>query len=186
MRNELFLDIPGYEGLYEINKNGDIFSKERSVISKNGVVKIYPRRKKVCTKLKIGYYAVGLWKENKQDIVFLHRLIAETFIPNPNNYLYINHIDGNKENNSIENLEWCTQSYNVLHAYKTGLTGRNVPVMCIETGEIFHSQSYAARKLGDINKQSAISQCLLGKRETAFGFHWIRYEKDSLIHGKLN
>lgn len=76
-----------------------------------------------------------------------HRLVVEAFIPNPNKLPIINHIDGNKSNNHVENLEWCTQSYNNIHSYETGL---HVPgyKACVINGEFYKSQSEAAEKLG--------------------------------------
>lgn len=67
------------------------------------------------------YFQVSLWKENKSKNYYVHRLLAETFIPNPENKPEVNHIDGNRQNNALENLEWCTRIENVAHAMKTGL-----------------------------------------------------------------
>lgn len=69
----------------------------------------------------LGYLQVGLLKNGKRKTFKVHRLLAEHFIPNPNNYKYINHKDGNKSNNDIGNLEWCTHSQNIQHAYDIGL-----------------------------------------------------------------
>jgi len=96
---EEFIDIQGYEGLYKINRNGDIFS-----VLKNKILK---------TELsKDGYYRIGLSKDNKQKHFSIHRLLALHFIPNPENLTVIDHIDRNRSNNNIENLRWCTQSDN--------------------------------------------------------------------------
>ena len=72
-----------------------------------------------------GYKCCNLYIEGKYRNFKLHKLIAEYFIPNPNNYSCINHIDGDKLNNSLLNLEWCTLSHNTKHAYKLGLIKRN-------------------------------------------------------------
>lgn len=69
-----------------------------------------------------GYNRVQIWKNNKCRFVSWHRVIAETFIPNPNNLPYVNHKDGNKTNNCVSNLEWCTQKDNIKHAWENGLS----------------------------------------------------------------
>lgn len=67
------------------------------------------------------FISFGCGKRGNKKNIAIHRLAAEAFIPNPNNYKEINHIDGNKNNNKVENLEWCNRQYNVLHSYKWGL-----------------------------------------------------------------
>ena len=99
-------DIEGYEGIYSITSSG-------AVISQNG------RRK---TEIAAnGYERVSLWKKGKQKKYLIHRLVAAAFIPNPNGFKCVNHIDGNKLNNNADNLEWCNESHNMQHAYKNNL-----------------------------------------------------------------
>ena len=100
---------------------------------------------------------------------YVHRLVAETWIPNPNCYEQVNHVDGNKDNNSVENLEWVTRSQNICHAYRTGLNKHATPVRIVETGEILESQAECARRIGC--DQSAISKCLAGRQLTCRGYH---------------
>ncbi|HLT41887.1 MAG TPA: HNH endonuclease [Sphingobacteriaceae bacterium] len=103
--------IAGYNGLYAINRNGDVFRKQ-----KNG-------KWKKLTPYKIaGYDAVGLCINGKRIIKHVHRLLAITYIPNPLNKGCVNHIDGNKLNNDLQNLEWATYSENSKHAFKHGLS----------------------------------------------------------------
>ena len=103
--------IKGYEGLYSITKDGSVWSHPKRRSSKQGIY----LKPGVNTR---GYKQVVLYKDNKHKNITIHRLIALTFINNPDNKLEVNHIDGNKLNNKIENLEWCTSSENHIHAYK--------------------------------------------------------------------
>ena len=173
MENEdlKLFDVKGYEGIYKINKNGDVYSLPRKVPFREYEMFIKGKKKKH-TKLKTGYYAVGLWKNNVQKLIPIHRLIAETFIPNPKKLKCINHIDGNKENNNIGNLEWCTHSENVKHAYDTGLCKKGKKVMCIETGIVYKSESEAAKAMNQKNGQPFIGAVARGERKTAYGYHW--------------
>lgn len=114
---EIWKDIKGYEGLYQISNYGNIISKRIWV----GRTFIQKEKKIKPTIAKNGYLRVTLSKENKCKYVNIHRLVAEAFIPNPNKYPCINHIDGNKLNNNLKNLEWCSHSYNLKEAYRLGL-----------------------------------------------------------------
>ncbi len=111
-------DIKGFEGMYKISNLGEIISLARVIKAKDGVQ--YPIKKKI-KKLKVntdGYIMVYLYKENKASYLYVHRLIGEYFIPNPLNLPCINHKNGDKSDNRICNLEWCTYSHNNYHAYK--------------------------------------------------------------------
>lgn len=99
--------IPGYEGYYTIDRDGHIANRKGKAIQP--------------WVTKLGYMRVGLFRERKRTQYFLHRLVAAAHIPNPDNLPIINHIDGDKLNNSVGNLEWCTHKHNTEHAYKTGL-----------------------------------------------------------------
>ena len=116
---EIWKDIEGYEGLYQVSNLGKIKSIQYLNRVNN---KSYPRNKilKIIINEK-GYLKVDLYKLKKKKRFRIHRLIAQAFIPNPNNFPEINHINGNKQDNSINNLEWCTHSYNMKEAYKLGL-----------------------------------------------------------------
>lgn len=113
-------DVVGYEGIYIVSDKGDV---KRVNHNSKGVNTKY-RKDNYCLKPLDngkGYFRVKLTVKNKSKRVLLHRIIAEAFILNPENKKTVNHLDGNKKNNSIDNLEWCSQSENILHAYKTGL-----------------------------------------------------------------
>ena len=102
------MEIPDYEGFYYIEPNGDVYSQDR--IDVNGR---FIEGQKIITRLKRdGYYDVGLRKNGIRKYFKVHRLLAIVYIPNPNNYPCVNHIDCNKQNNNLNNLEWCTNMYN--------------------------------------------------------------------------
>lgn len=121
----MWYDIPGYEGLYQITKKGEVRSKDRIIQKKNKSGKINDYLIKGC-KRKIceysnGYLFVPLRKNKHTKNELLHRLLAKTFISNPNKLPCVNHIDGNKKNNDLSNLEFCSFSYNIKHAIEIGL-----------------------------------------------------------------
>lgn len=110
---EKWKDIAGFEGLYQISNLGRVKSLRKNIILKPGIV---AKRNN-----KQGYEIVHI----KYKQYYVHRLVAEAFIPNTKKLPQVNHIDGNKLNNSIENLEWVTAKENIKHAYKTGLMGKD-------------------------------------------------------------
>lgn len=116
------LPIKGYEGSYEINEVGDVYSLARTVIGRDGVEYPFKERKLAfCINPQTGYKMYSLWGNNTGTSYAAHRLVALTFIPNNLNYPVVNHIDGDKLNNSVSNLEWCTHQQNATHAVSTGL-----------------------------------------------------------------
>lgn len=117
---EIWKDVVGYEGLYQVSNLGNV----KRVGSFRGVNKAYLNNYylKPLDNGK-GYFRIKLTVNNKSKRVMLHRIIAEAFIENQNQYPCINHINGNKKDNRIENLEWCTQSQNCLHSVKMGTWG---------------------------------------------------------------
>jgi len=110
--NEIWKDIKGYEGIYEVSNLGRVRS-----IPRNGTIN---KTKILSPALIHGYYSLCLRNKNKK-MHRVSRLVAQAFIPNPENKPEVNHIDGNKKNNVVCNLEWNTASENMLHAFKTGL-----------------------------------------------------------------
>lgn len=160
---EIWKPIPGYEGLYEASNLGNIKSLERNVY--NGV-SIHILRMRILKPIPNGngYYSVYLRKDNASHRVYIHRLIAKTFISNDDPSLQVNHIDGNRANNQLSNLEWVTQSENHFHRYrvlgqsgvnkgKTGaLNWKSKPLSMIDTNgkvvRLFPGIMEAGRKLG--------------------------------------
>ena len=107
--------IKGYEGRYEVTESGEVISLIKGSRNKSGykVLKHWLD--------KDNYHTVTLWKNRKPKQFKVHRLVAETFIPNPNRLPQVNHIDGNKNNNAASNLEWISQEGNIRHAYDIGI-----------------------------------------------------------------
>jgi len=117
---ELWKSIPGYEGIYEVSNLGRVRSLDRLRKNPNGMAKFKGR---IITGNHGGkhYFQVALHKDGRKQYYSVHRLVAEAFIPNPDNKPQVNHIDGNKQNNVYTNLEWATPSENILHSFRTGL-----------------------------------------------------------------
>lgn len=111
MSEEIWKDIAGYEGYYQVSTYGRVRSLDRMVNKWDGKRLSCGRILSLATNLK-GYQFIYLCKDGKQKMFTIHRLVATAFIPNPNGYPHVNHIDENKMNNRVENLEWCTARYN--------------------------------------------------------------------------
>ena len=149
------LDIPGYEGLYAATSCGRIFSyRTKKFLS--------PR------KINSGYLRVALYKNGKVKDFLVHRLIAATYLDNPENLSQVNHKDEDKSNNSVQNLEYCDAAYNSNYSNAK-------KVICLETSKIFNSITEAAKAV-DIDP-SNISNCLASRRKTAAGLHWKYYDQ---------
>lgn len=123
--DEEWRDVSGYEGLYQVSNLGRVRSLDRW--RKNGSGE-YKQKGRILNQgdTTTGYKQIVLNKDKKRKTLKVHRLVAIAFIPNPENKPNVNHIDGNPHNNKVENLEWCTQSENVQHAYDTGLKQCNI------------------------------------------------------------
>lgn len=171
---EEFRPIEGYEGLYEVSNLGRVRSVDRWVninggkkFIKGGVLKPRPN--------KNGYLMVGLYKEGKVKRCYIHRLVAQAFIPNPENLPCVNHKDENPSNPVETNLEWCTQAYNINFGTHTErmIEKKSKKVQAFnKKGELvfeFPSTQEAERNGFD---HSNISHCCLGKQKSAYGYVW--------------
>lgn len=169
---ERWKEIPGTN--YSVSTKGNLRN------DKFGTPKIPGKSK--------GYLSASLYTNGIRETRKVHRLVAEAFIPNPDNKPQINHKDGNPLNNSVDNLEWATGSENMIHAFRTGLAKphpsygmlgkknpnggvKGKPIRCIETGEEFKSMADAERKTGI--PDSSISDCLHGIQKKT---HGLRFE----------
>lgn len=159
-REELTKDIVGYVGLYTIDIFGNVIrKKDGKEVSQQ--------------KNKFGYMNVSLYKDGKQKQYKVHRLIAQTFIPNPQNKKQVNHIDGDKSHNVVWNLEWVTSKENNIHASNIGLIKNSQKVLVVETGEVFNSLGSCARAIG--GNAGDISRCLHSRgTQTHKGYHFER------------
>lgn len=161
--NEIWKPVVGYEGIYEVSNTGKVKSILRFVTSKVGKTRPYKEKILKPTFCNQGYGRVTLFEDGKRVRHKVHRLVALAFIPNPENKPHVNHIDARTSNNSVYNLEWCTASENIKHAYKIGnachkRSNHNQAklVLHLETGIYYGCISDCADALG--MAQSALSK----------------------------
>lgn len=144
-----YLPILDYEGLYEVSDVGEVRSIDRRILGNDGV--IYPYKGqliKAAPNKNVRYMQVSLWKDNKGTWKYVHRLVAQAFIPNPLNLAEVNHLNGNRQDNRVSNLEWVSRIGNAQHAIKTGLkvyTTRLTKAEFIEClQDVLGGESYAS------------------------------------------
>ena len=163
--------IEGY-GDYMVSSDGKVWS-----------LKYGKMKERKPTPDRGGYLRVSLYTNARRAHKRVHRLVAEAFIFNPDNLPEVNHKDEDKTNNCVDNLEWCTAEYNSNYGTRNERVAKthinhkafSIPVVCLETGEVYPSAHEASRQTG-INQQN-ISACLNGKLKSAGGFHWARFDE---------
>lgn len=155
-------DIKNYEGVYAVTEDGQVWSYRSN--------KFLKQKETNC-----GYLSVQLSTKatnNKVKECYVHRLVAEAFLPNPDNLPQVNHKDENKTNNHVSNLEFCTASYNINFGtcHKQAVDKLKKPVYCVELNKTFNSLKEAAEELK--LWANNISNCLTGRFKTCGGYHW--------------
>ena len=177
---EIWKDVVGYEGLYQVSNKGNVYSVERRNVrgrkcSGRTLKPIYN---------KYGYLRVNLCKNGKVKARYIHSLVAEVFIPNQNNYLEINHKDEIKTNNHVENLEWCTGDYNLRYGTRIKRISdtNRIAVKGVhkETGEEIYLKSMVEGALYGFDP-TGISVVCSGKQHTHRGYSFQKIEKDEVV-----
>lgn len=164
---EIWKDCKGYEDLYQISNQGRVWSVKRQKYLKP----------LLNTK---GYLYVGLQSKNgKRKTEYIHRLVAIAFIDNPNNLPQVNHKDEDRQNNCVDNLEWCDSKYNNNYGSRNENVSKGLSkaVFCVELNKTFDSITHASIETNI--SISCISKACSGKQKTAGKYHWrvVNYDK---------
>lgn len=178
---EEWRDIEGFEGLYQVSNKGRVRSLDHETNGKRYCGRI------LSSGVSAGYQLVRLSKGAEKISQRIHRLVAKAFIENPDNLPEVNHLDGNKNNNCVENLEWCTSKENKVHAWVTGLTKAppaEKPKMVEQYDKdvliaVYKSMEIASLLL-DISSED-ICKCCKGKRKSAGGYIWKYAKEDDVL-----
>ena len=182
MEKEIWRPVKNYEGLYEVSNCGNVRRLDCIIIDTKGRTYLHKGRIMKPTKNKYGYYYLPLSKKGNRKLCKVHRLVADAFIPNPENFPIINHRDENPSNNYVENLEWCDAKYNT--NYGTAIQrraekrSRTVLQISKEYNEVIAEYS----SLAEVGRQtvfdfSTISKCCRGEIKTAYGYKW-KFKKE--------
>lgn len=174
---EIWKDIKGYENKYQISNLGRVksleFKNRQATIKREKILKINNSTR---------YPSIDLMYKGKRKNIPIHRLVAKTFIANPNNYLCVNHKDENKSNNNVENLEWCTHKYNSNYGtckWRIGIKHRKKVLQYDINGNFIKEWESITQISNFYNFSIAtISCCCAGKQKKAHGYIW-KFKKDS-------
>ena len=178
----MWKDIKDFEGYYQVSDDGQVRSVDRILYQKNGHPLSYKSHIMKQTLARNGYYVVNLRNGTKTHATVVHRLVAEAFIPNPSMLPTVNHIDGNKLNNTVSNLEWVSYRDNNVHALVHNLRKpkKGIPVVHYDKDGKFvaiYNSSIEASKATGYNVCS-ISHCLTGLQDHVYdGSKFVRYQE---------
>lgn len=165
MQNEIWKPVVGYEGLYEVSNFGNVKRLEKLVKHAKGGLSRIKEKILLQSKDRRGYNRLVLTKENHQTHR-VHTIVAKAFIENVDNKPIVNHIDGNKINNKVDNLEWVTKSENELHAYRIGLKkSGNIGSKC-------HWAKFTKEQIIEIRKEYKPTRNSIGDLAKKYGVKW--------------
>ena len=178
MQKEIWKEISGYEGYFEVSNLGNFRSKDRVIRYKDNGTRLYPGKLLKTETIVEGYQRIVLMKKAIKKRYMCHRLVAQEFVPNPDNKPYVTHINGNKADNRAENLEWVTQSENELHSHNilgNSMKGKTCPkkVEAVNSNGnkmIFDSMSNAIKFLG-VGCIEGLKKSIVANR-TYYNFKW--------------
>lgn len=178
---ETWKPVCGYEGLYEVSDLGNVRSLDRTVRNKNGWA-VKKGKTLAPASINSGYLKVQLWRDNVGQSHLVHRLVADAFLENPNHFSEVNHIDENKLNNCVTNLEHCNRAYNANYGTKNQRMTqkrRGVPVgeqaiLQYTKDGVFVNRYESALKAAKAVKgdNSGICKCANGTYRSSCGFIW--------------
>lgn len=165
---EVWKDIQDYDGLYQVSNLGRVKSIDRKVLQFNGYSYSYRIYRGKILKQSVtnnGYKKVTLYNK-KPKTISVHRLVAQAFIPNPNNYSQVNHIDENKENNCVNNLEWCDSKYNINYQNRNAKVAKALKGRAKSNEHKKKLSDIAKRRIIIRNKKGQIKTCLSGAKSS--------------------